>query len=256
MDNKEKEYLGKLKVGYAIVKLQGRWFSPFLVKFSLIDIRKGLVTDKMIRGKMRGYSGYSREWHGEDEEQEEIQVIPSGGKVAEETKEYLIDIVKNPFSGVIERNERLGISARKGNNLKELLIANNLIKQKGISTRGGRIVLVQLTKKGSHLLKKSGYDTENRIRQYGLVHEFWKDKVKRYYEKRGYEVTLEKKLNGKRADLVAEKGEERIAVEIETGNSNAMRNIIKCLRAGFDTVISVPINRDSDKREIRSGETR
>jgi len=168
LDNEEKEYLGRLEVGYGIVKLQGRWFSPFLVKFPLIEIKKGIVTDEMIQRKMRGYSGYSSLWHGEDEEQGKIQGIPSGGKVAEEEKEYLIDIVKNPFSGVVERIERLGISVRKGNSLKELLIAKNSIEQKEISTRSGRIVLVQLTKKGSHLLKKLGYDTENRIRQYGL----------------------------------------------------------------------------------------
>ncbi len=243
LDNEEKEYLGRLEVGYGIVKLQGRWFSPFLVTFPLIKIKKGIVTDEMIQRKMRGYSGYSSLWHGENEEQGQIQDIPSGGKVAEEEKEYLIDIVKNPFSGVVERIERLGISARRGNSLKELLIAKNSIEQKEISTRSGRIVLVQLTKKGSHLLKKLGYDTENRIRQYGLLHEFWKDKVKRYYEKLGYKVTPEEKINGERADLVAEKDEERIAIEIETGNSNAIRNIIKCLRAGFDTVISVPINK-------------
>jgi len=243
LDNREKEYLGKLEVGYGIVKLQGRWFSPFLVKFPLIKIKKGIVTDEMIKRKMRGYSGYSKESYGEDEEQGEIQGIPPGGKPSEEEKEYLVDIVKNPFAGVVERIERLGISARKGNDLKELLIANNSIEQKEISTRNGRIVLVQLRKKGSHLLKKLGYDTENRIRQYGLLHEFWKDKVKRYYEKLGYKVTSEEKLNGERADLVAEKGKEKIAIEIETGNSNVVENIKKCLDAKFSLVISVPVNR-------------
>ncbi|GAF95656.1 unnamed protein product, partial [marine sediment metagenome] len=46
LDNEEKEYLGRLEVGYGIVKLQGRWFSPFLVKFPLISIKKGIVTDE------------------------------------------------------------------------------------------------------------------------------------------------------------------------------------------------------------------
>ncbi len=243
LGNEEKEYLGRLEVGYGIVKLQGRWFSPFLVKFPLIEIKKGIVTDEMIQRKMRGYSGYSSLWDGENEEQGQIQDIPSGGKVSAEEKEYLIDIVKNPFSGIVERIERLGISTRKGNSLKELLIAKNSIEQKEISTRSGRIVLVQLRKKGSHLLKKLGYDTENRIRQYGLLHEFWKDKVKRYYEKLGYKVTSEEKLNGERADLVAEKDEERIAVEIESGGSEAIENIKKCLDAGFSLVVSVALNK-------------
>ena len=104
-------------------------------------------------------------------------------------------------------------------------------------------MLAQLTKEGCHVLGEFGYESDNRIRQYGLIHEFWRDKVKRYYKKLGYEVTAERKLNGERTDLAAAKGEERIAIEIETGNSNAIGNIKKCLDAGFSTVISVPVNR-------------
>lgn len=151
--------------------------------------------------------------------------------------------LKNTLSGVVERNTRLGISARRGNNLKESLVSKGLIETKEISTGSGRTVLTRLTKKGSNILGKLGYGTKNGIRRYGLIHEFWRDKVRRYYEKLGYEVTLEKKLNGERADLVVEKGKERIAIEIETGRSNAMQNIRKCLEAGFSMVVSVPINR-------------
>ena len=128
------------------------------------------------------------------------------------------------------------------------MIAKGLIEKKEISTRSGRIVLVELTKKGSIVLAKLGYETENRIRQYGLLHEFWRDKVKRYYERLGYKVSSEEKLNGERADLVAEKGKEKIAIEIETGNSDAIENIKKCLDGKFDSVISVPVNRQIETK--------
>ncbi len=85
------------------------------------------------------------------------------------------------------------------------MIANSSIKKKEISTRKGGIILVQLAKKGTHLLRELGYDMENRIRKYGLLHEFWKDKVKRYYQKLGYKVTSEENLKGERVDLVAER---------------------------------------------------
>ena len=151
--------------------------------------------------------------------------------------------MRNPLSGVVERNKRLEISARRGNNLKELLASKGLIETKEISTRAGRTVLAQLTRKGCGTLENLGYRTKNGIRRYGLLHEYWRDKVKKYYEKLGYKVSLEKKLNGERADLVAEKGKEKIAIEIETGNSNVVENIKKCLHASFDFVISVPVNR-------------
>ena len=89
----------------------------------------------------------------------------------------------------------------------------NGIETKEIATKSGRTILVQLTKRGGNALGKLGYETKNGMRQYGLVHEFWRDKVKRYYEKLGYKVALEKKLNGERADLVAEKSKEKIAIE-------------------------------------------
>jgi superfamily I DNA and RNA helicase len=123
------------------------------------------------------------------------------------------------------------------------LTAKSLIERKEIGTRSGRVVLVELTKKGSNLLEKLGYDTKNGIRQYGLLHEFWRDKVRRYYEKMGYKVTSEEMLNGERVDLVAEKDKDRIAIEIETGNSNAIEIIKKCPNGQFNIVVSVPIDR-------------
>jgi len=243
LDKREKEYLGKLEVGYGIVRLQGRWFSPFLVKFPLVSIKNGIVTDEMIRRNMRRYSGYSRGWSRDDRETTPIQDIPAQGRVSEEEKEYLIDILKNPLSGVVERNNRLKMSARKGNGLKELLMAKDLIETKEIGTGSGRVVLAQLTKEGGHVLGESRYESNNRTRQYGLTHEFWRDKVRRYYAKRGYKVTPEKRLNGERADLVAEKEKNKIAIEIETSSSNATRNIKKCLDQDFDLVISVPTSR-------------
>ncbi|GAH59270.1 unnamed protein product [marine sediment metagenome] len=119
------------------------------------------------------------------------------------------------------------------------------MEQKEISTRTGRIVLVELTRKGSNLLEELGYDAKNMIRQFGLLHGFWRNKVKRHYEKLGYILTSEKKLNGERADLIAEKAGEKIAIEIETSKSDAIRNIRKCLLWEFDLVI-VPTNKKSE----------
>ena len=48
----EHEYLGELEVGSGIVKLQGRWFRPFLVKFPMVHISKGSITDDELTKKM------------------------------------------------------------------------------------------------------------------------------------------------------------------------------------------------------------
>jgi len=49
-------------------------------------------------------------------------------------------------------------------------------------------------------------------------------------------------------DVTAEKGEERIALEIETGKSDAIHNAKKCLEAGFSEVISVALSREAQIR--------
>jgi predicted RecB family endonuclease len=84
-------------------------------------------------------------------------------------------------------------------------------------------------------------------------HEYWKQKVGEHYRRQGYEVTFEYKIgDGKSVDLVAEKDGKRIAVEIETGKSDALYNVRKNLHAGFDEIIVVALNEKS--REMMNAE--
>lgn len=47
-------------------------------------------------------------------------------------------------------------------------------------------------------------------------------------------------------DLLATKGNQRIASETETGKSDSVANVQKCLDAGMDMVIVVAISRASE----------
>ena len=53
-----------------------------------------------------------------------------------------------------------------------------------------------------------------------------------------YILLFEKEINGK-PDLIVIGGGKRVAVEIETGKSDAVANVEKNLKAGFDEIISV-----------------
>lgn len=58
----------------------------------------------------------------------------------------------------------------------------------------------------------------------------------------------EKAIGGGRAvDLVAENEKERIAVEVETGKSDAFYNLTKNLGEGFDKVIVVNLKKKKGK---------
>jgi len=52
LDSEQAGYLGKLDVGWAVTKLQGRWFKPFLVSFPIVTLDKGSMTDEAIRARL------------------------------------------------------------------------------------------------------------------------------------------------------------------------------------------------------------
>jgi len=150
---------------------------------------------------------------------------------------FLIDVGQNPISTVVERYKRLGMNPKTGNNWKNSLILRGNIIPKRIITKSGWIVLFEVTEKGRVTLQNNGYNIS--VGSESIEHRFWKEKIADYYKRQGYAVAIEEE----NADIAIRKGRERIAVEIETGNSDHLRNIERNLFSGFDSVICVPTNR-------------
>ncbi len=246
----ERDFLGKLPIGTAIVKLQGRAPSPFLVKFPLFLIKKGVITDNIIKKRMQIQS-YFRDLPEEIEENKkpaEITEVSERGKsVSELEKAFLIDICEHTLSGVVKRYVRLNINRRSGNDLKENLITKGFIQTQVIPTASGKVTLLKLTDKGIDLIRSFGHKIKVADRTGGLEHEFWKWKIGKYYLDKGYKVIKEKPIGeGKTIDIWVEKGGQNIAVEIETGKSDALANIVKSLKAGAHKIICVPTNQKAE----------
>ena len=256
LDYNQRDFIGKLEVGQAIVKLQGRFFKPLLVKIPLFPLKKGKITDEDIKKKMGGYSlenevirakeiinDLNKEIRGYvKEEDKDI-------KITEEERRFLIDIAKYPISGVVERYRRMGINAFKGNRIKNSLLEKDLIYWKGVSTLRGRIKILLLTHKGKIAIGKPG---EDKIfpRNTSFEHEYWKYKIAGIYRKNGYKVTLEYSIgDGKKVDVVAEKDGKKIAIETETGKSDSIYNVKKDLDYKFYEVICVALS-DKIKEKI------
>jgi len=72
LESSDKKILGRLDVGEAVVKQQGRWHKPYTIKIPHLPIQKGFVTDKMIQERMRTYSAYSAEKTGVTQDYEDI----------------------------------------------------------------------------------------------------------------------------------------------------------------------------------------
>jgi len=242
LDKNDKELLGKLRIGEAIIK--GRYENAFTVKFPLFPVKKGIISDFEIREQMKGYYRYFRENKPANGKKE---VIPAFSEKAISDKEriFLLDIIKNPVSSITKRYKSLALNNRVGNVIKNNLVAKGLVIVKEISTRKGRVKLLALTQKGKEVLSRLGVKEKYLVRN-SIEHKFWKNQIAHYFMNKGCKV-FEEKDN---VDLIVENKDKRVAVEIETGKSDYMRNIEKNLNKGFHRIISIFINReDMDKAQ-------
>lgn len=159
LDGPEKDILGNLEVGQAVVKLQGRVQGPFLIRIPQFPLTKGSVTDEMVRLT-----------HGADGEDDRsagpmpspaalpldhpVQAPVSGIKLDmdDRVRAFLQDVVGYPESGIAERYKRLGISVRQGQKLKYRLLEAGLIEEHEELTHTGRVRKVCLTDKGRRFM--------------------------------------------------------------------------------------------------------
>jgi len=247
LDTDEKKYFSMLPVGQGIIKLQDRWMKPVLVKFPLVDIQKGAVTDEVL---LRYFSGISL---GNTHSSRKMSVppvfdvfrrIPFDVILEKSALQLLYDILTHPQDGVRQRYRRLGISDKKGHQVKEGLLYQGWIESQTVELGRTRKVVLRLTKQAKETL---GLDSK--IPEYGsLVHEYWKRFYGRKFERKGYKIDFEVPRKSGRTDVVACKENERIAIEIETGKSDFLRNVKQNLAAKYDKVIVVATDKPAFKK--------
>ena len=247
LKDEEKEIIGRLPIGSAAVKLQGRWMEPFQVKIPLISVPKGIINDQRLKAITTGKGLAPKR----EEKSKEIMKIEKLPELLQKEIIFLQDIINHPFSGVVERYKRLGTSRRKGNVTKEKLLNKRIIQQVNIPTYSGKVVLIELTSQGIASLKQVGINTKNNNRWGGLEHEYWKHKIAEHYKKAGYKIKLEEPVNGF-TDIIAEKNGKKTAIEIETGKSDWKKNIKKNTKKGFDKIMIFATNNEAFQTIKRS----
>jgi hypothetical protein len=232
----DRDYLNKLRIGQGIVKLQDRCLKPFLVQFPKAEISKAsyLPTTEVI-----------------SPEKTKRRVISHPDKLfSKEAKKLLIDIFQRPLMQIAQRYRALNLNPRKGNALKRKLLQKYLIHPVKINTGKGRISLFDLSEQGKQLLRVEGIEFKRAKRKGSLLHQYWTDQAKQYFQNKGYGILEEIKIGGgKFIDLIGIKGQERIAIEIETGKSDYKKNIEKCLGKDFKKIYVIPTS-NSVKEKI------
>jgi len=256
MPRDDEVYLNMLKTGSGIVKVLER-INPCLVQFLFVPVEKGVITDEWLRLHRQGISSANSDdishgnrgyFRGEREKPEipEIGEIPPAESPA---RKLLVDILQHPLSGVTERYRRLHFNARQGNQGRKLLVTEGLIQPKTITTQAGWITLFEMKPKGRMLLRDLGYEVKDELTE-GVEHKFWKEELARHYRSQDWQVEVEKERNGK-ADVVASRPGRRIAVEIESGESDFLGNLERDLKAGFDEIICVAVSREVKEKLAR-----
>ncbi len=162
-------------------------------------------------------------------------------KVKTHEQRLLVDILQHPFSGITQRYKRLKLHSKLGNKCRKDLIFKKYMLPRKIITGRGWVTLFELTKKGKMVLGDLGYEFKNESE--GVIHKFWKHKVSGYYKDLGLDVRVEEYYVNGRPDIIVNKDGKKIAIEIETGKSNYVRNVERALAAGFDEVICMAVNR-------------
>jgi hypothetical protein len=146
-------------------------------------------------------------------------------------------VASRPLSTTVSRYQRLNLSRRRGNAIRQSLAAAGIIEAVMIATRSGQVVLCQLTDFGRTACASVGIDPGPRPRA-SLEHSFWVVRAAEHFEAKGYAVTREHVIKGNGAiDLLAERPGERIAVEVETGKSDIEANLAKMKKGDFDRVV-------------------
>ena len=240
LGEEESDLFGRLPVGAAVIKLQGRWLQPFQVMIPYRAIQKGAVTDIWVRDVMS---------HSNDLKDRSLPVPIQKPEIrsaalSEREMTLLTDIVEHPYSGVVERYRRLNVSRRNGDSLKKVLLEQSFVEPVYIATRTGRMVLLEITPQAGRYLTGRGVDRNGERSNEGLEHRFWKHKLAQLFENEGYTVQIEEPVNGF-TDLIIGKDGQRVPIEVETGKSDWKHNVEKNLKKGFSTVVVVATNPDS-----------
>ncbi len=261
LDQDDKTWLSRLPIGQGVVKLQDRWNKPFLVRFPLVEFKKGLVDGSMLKNYVEGKTPRYKLRRKLDEQLRKEGISESQEVISDDAVEFLKDVFNYPNDPVRRRYKRLGWGVNKSTALKSRLLKSGLIEQEYIRIARTKKLLLRITSSG----KKALGLHVNETRRESLAHEFWKNYYLRALQDNGYNAVKELPLRKGRVDVFGEKryqvlsrypppieelvsalrgdriarSTERLAFEIETGKSDVVFNVIKNLEENFTRIVVI-----------------
>jgi hypothetical protein len=176
LTDEQRDSLSTLPIGAAVVRLADEHPEPFLVSIPLCPVKEGSVSDTAIRQRMAAYFTESKVNRTSQAEPAAVSPVPAPDKnneinpnqniprppspeestsmthivdsvpdppketLSREEIRLLADIAARPLSTTVSRYQRLNLSRRRGNAIRQSLAAAGVIEAVPLATRSGQVV--------------------------------------------------------------------------------------------------------------------
>ena len=235
LGKEERKYLAMLTVGQCVCR-SDRFPHPILLALDNFPIQKGSVTDEDLKGLMAGYLKDLKPEYPTIAKQASIHGIQNQETLSPLGRIILENIELKPFIGFVKRFKDLGLRIADGYKAIEELTSMRLIVP--LTIDGSR--LYELTLTGREALGRKAF---HRGRG-GLEHRYYIEKIKEHYLVREGFTFIEKD----NIDIVIDKGDKTLAIQLETGKSDVHGNLMKICRYKADLKYVLATNRETEVR--------
>jgi hypothetical protein len=263
----QRERLMALPIGTAVARYADRYTKPFLLQVPHVPIVKDVsdteveqhmapVISSLRKEPRAGSSPASFRDSGSETSSLQPKVLLLGTaddpEIPSHAWSLLQDIREHPYLTTTERYQKLGLSARQGGKIGNMLTKQGFVTKVTIPAgRTGRPGLFfELTEKGVQRVGRQKLGAGKG----GFIHRFYQDRIKKHFENLGYIARIEAYQNGKSVDVGVWKITETVAVEVAMTAAHELENIEKDFQAGWDRVVVACFNnsvRQKVEKEVR-----
>jgi len=259
LTTEQKTQLGRLPVGYAVVKLQDRHPDPFLIKFPLCP--RTTVTDADLLARYGSQpepdrtpepqifaesvfefpAGDKLPSQGENKEKKGMVVRADAVRRLEKRmREMLKYVMEKPEANYRTLCKLSGLVGNMADRTRAELVARGFMEEGDVAGPHGPEKRFKVTNAGKRWLEPRATK-----RFGGTAHQQILADLAEQLTEQGWTVELERSLGaGKKVDLHVERDGRKVAVEVETGSAREgmLSNIKKCVESGYQQVWSVGID--------------
>jgi hypothetical protein len=235
LGKEERKYLAMLTLGQCVCR-SDRFPHPILLNIDNFPIQKGTVTDEDLKGMMADYLKDLKPEYPALAKQAGIYGISNQETLSPLGRIILENIELKPFIGFVKRFKDLGLKIADGYKAIEELTTMRLIVP--LTIEGNRLYDVTLT--GREVLGRKAFHKGRG----GLEHRYYIEKIKEHYLAREGFTFIEKD----NIDIVIDKVDKTMAIQLETGKSDIHGNLMKICRYKADLKYVLATNRETEVR--------